>query len=238
MSPEEKPFFPIWQDREKWYVRTDELGEGLVLLFKPIVDRTREGVRRFLKAFPNPFLMLDEIIQWATGLMGLVLTAPFLVVKYRFLEILKAQKLDSRLIRLDDAVDGFFNAQILTLKQLTFTSETGILYWILGRIGRGVYRTFKKYRLLRRLLQAKSEVEFVETLINTWLKRLRVLSVIGLILGLFAWLVGAAISIFFLSFAVNFGEIYAYILPQDSKRVRGLRKHTQYRVNLKKGPDK
>lgn len=237
MSPEEKPFFPIWSDREKWYVRTGETGEAFILLFKPMVERSRTMLSRVLKAFPNVFAMIEEVVTWATGLVGLALTAPFLAIKEQFLRILRQQKLDRRLIRLDDAVDGFFNAQILSIKQITFTSETGLIYWILGRFGRSVYRFIKRWRLISGLIKSKSEAEFINVLISTWKRRAKLIGVVGLVFGFIAWLFAVALSVCFLSFAVNFGEIYAYLLPQDSKRVRGPRKQTQYRVNIKRGPD-
>lgn len=237
MTPEEKPFRPIWKDREKWYVRTDEVGVRMLTLVSPVTQRAKFFILEVGKAFPNVFKMLDLAVNFFTGFPGLILTTYLIAQKQAFLRELKAQKLDARLIRLDDAVDGFFNTFILGVKQVSFTSETGLIVYLLGRFGMGVYRFFKRWRLLAKLLKAKDEIEFVNTILTAYKRRLTLIGVVAIPIALTAWLIAVGFAMLCLVFSVNFGEIYAYLLPQDSKRVRGLRKHTQYRVNLRKGSD-
>lgn len=241
MSPEEKPFKPLWYGVwvSAWPASlTALLRELLEEVWPDVRDRAIKCAEDVWKAFPHPFKMLDLVVAFVTGIPGILIAFHFLRAKRNIIEILQLRKLDNKLIRVDDAVDGFINSQIMTLKQVTFTSENGLFEYLLQRFGTWLWRLKKKIWLFSKLIKAKSEAELIAVLINSYKGKFKFFKLFYACMGVAAFVIGLSITICLMSFSLNFGEFYAYILAQDSKRVRGLRKNTQYRVNEKKGPDK
>jgi len=213
-------------------------GFGLVTVIEKILERVTRGWFDFWSEFPNPLSMFDEFLRAATGIVGIVVTMPFQGARTIVVAALRDRGIHNRLIRVDDAVDGFFGAMIKMFNEVTLTSENGVFDLFLQMFSRWLYRLIKGLKFLPGLIQAKDEFDFITLVRNSWIKRIRLYKIAVLVLGIAAAVVGISTSVAFLAIPLYWSEIGKKILAQDSKIVRKRRRgRFQYRVNLRAGPD-
>lgn len=197
----------------------------------------------YFKAFPsfllNPFKFLDETAKLMTSLAGRVVVIPVVSAKITYVDALRKAKLHNRLIRLDDMAEGIFEMWEDAVKQVTFTSENGIITVLIGMIARFFYRFIKRFRLLSALISAPNEAAFVAAIVAYWKAGVRVFAWV-VIIGLFAvTLIWFAMTVHMLMLVLNSRPILERVLFQDSKKiyVPAGKRAKQKRVNSGAGPD-
>lgn len=195
----------------------------------------QKGWKAFWSKFPDPFGMLDEFLRVATSLVGAVLTSGLQTQLLLIQAQIQSRGLHNKLIRVDDAVSGFFGTYIEFVKQVTFTSESGLFEWLLQKFAMWLYRTVKQVRLISGLIQSRTAEQFADVVIQSWKQKLSLLRVVGLVVAIVSvvGIVGFALTSWIFSW--NFGVFKSFILPQDSARV--WRRGFQHRVNKRTGPD-
>lgn len=195
--------------------------------------------RRIWRAAPNPVKMADELLRFLTSVVGVVITAPFEARVDLIISEMQRTGVHNKLIRADDAVRAVFGTQIQMVRQFSLTDEQGLVEWLVSWAAMWIYRTVKSIWLVKSLIRAKTEVEFIEAMLSHFRSKLKLVRLIAGILGAILAFITIAFEISTVAFAFNFGIFKSYLLSQDSKRVRGPRKPRgyQYRLNLGPGPD-
>lgn len=193
-----------------------------------------------LKAFPNLLTMADIASRLLTSIAGRLIAVPLRGYGELF-AVAARNYYGSRVMRVEDCVRLIFRIPEEGLQFVTMTDETGFTELLVTGFAQWIYRTFKKFRMLRMLLIGWKEERFVETCVEVVAKKLkyfRFLFFLAVIVGILAVEIVAAAYIFTfcLSLSMWKGTVDEYILPQDSKR-QWRAKGGVARVNARRGPD-
>lgn len=191
-------------------------------------------------AFPNPWTMLEAVLNFGTGFAGRILAVPFIGLQKRIQNMLKTRGLHNKLIRADKAVEWAFESNIAFIQTVTMTRASGILEWIATTAARWLWMTFKRWSFLWKLAHVKNEIELVNLFIDKFVKRIGTLRMVGLIIGGFVTLLWAGAQLMAVGMAITVwdGTAEKLFLPQDSSRKRVSVSSYEKRVNKRTGKDK
>lgn len=210
---------------------------GLESLLEDLVIDTYRLVRDLIRAFPNVPRMIDLWTRYTTSLIGRALAVPWRSMERVFIGVLRRENLHNRVIRLDRAFEVIFRSLEEYVQAWTFTDETGILAVMANRWARWLWRITKKFRLLSILIR-KGQDEFAEAVVNSLIRKGRLIWYAALVLGIilsFAVFALPAVA-FGLSLQFLKGEFHRAVLPQDSAR-SWRKKGGVARRNVRRGPD-
>jgi hypothetical protein len=223
----------------------DLLVEGTQEQIEAVLARTDQLFQELAVNLPwSPIDALDSLIRFGTGLLGYAVTLPFAgqerILRERLLPYTKSRHKLATATQMMAVPQRTFSS---FTRQITLTSENGILAYAVTTAARFVWVAIKRLRLIRSLMGIRSELQLIEFLIDYAIKKVRRLGAIarfaGMTMGLLAILAAIASNISYLGILsmVWEGEWDDQFLPQDSQRIYG-RRPGQHRVNLRKGKDK
>ena len=219
--------------------------EGFEENLEVLLERTDRFVEEFADAFPfSPIGMLDALVGYITSLAGLATSLPFRGLQRITREdILPLLSYRHSVTTLERALALPFEEHAAFLQAITFTSENSLAVFLIQAFSRWLYRLIRRIPFLLRLLRIQSELQFIDLVVDTAVKRIYKVAAfvrfVGMMLGflgVLSW-VGAQLNYLGMIFMILEGTLSDFILPQDSQRVGGTRKG-QHRLNLRKGPDK
>lgn len=218
---------------------------GLELALNDAWRELAEGARRTIDAFPNPIKMLNEALWGITGFSSRLLTAGARYNQQIVMDALKASGLGARLIRLDRAAEGVFEAHNYTFGELTFTGRNDLLGWIVGALARASWALFKDFSFLLKLLKVKDVEEFVDLVVRSFQRRVGLYRLIGTFVAIVWAVFDVAATVVTVSVLFGWPEIQKRLLPQDAPRFRaklllpnGSIVPVRPRLNQKEGPEK
>jgi len=214
---------------------------GLKEELELLIEDTENFVKELRRAIPNVFRMLDLTSRFVTSLTGRLLTVPLTGLGEAFIAQLRKRGIHNRLLRLDEAVRLFIDGPKEALRQITFTSDSGIIQVLIVWSAQFIHRTIKRIRLLSWLFKVRSEEQFVEVILRVWSGKLKILrfliwlGIVVLFLSLVV-VVSAYVSIGCLCIPFITGDWVKRVLPQDSRRA-WRKGGAVVRRNLRRGPD-
>lgn len=190
-----------------------------------------------------PFQILDAWISYVTGLVGLIVAFPFLgISRVTVKRILPVSGVKNKLMTAEKALTLPYEQHIAFVQAITFTSDNTLITWLVGKLAVLLYRIGKAIPFLFKLIQVRSEIEFVELMVSKYLQRLDRFTLLGrifgAILGMLSILafIGAQLNYLGLWIMILEGDLEKQFLAQDSRRKGGTRKG-QHRINRRRGKD-
>lgn len=189
-------------------------------------------------AFPNLFSMLDLLVQFATGLLGRLVTVPFAGIEGYLLDILRYYKLQHRVMTTEQFVKAVVRAQSEVVTNLTGTSSNGVVTAMLQGMATWAWSLFKRFQFLQKLTRITSYEQLAKLFVGKFTSRARFYGFILFVVAVFASIAwtGAIAILLGTALAMVTGEFQKYLLPQDSKRVWRSR-GAVHRQNKRRGPD-
>lgn len=154
--------------------------EGFI---KSVTEYTVESIEAVWDAAPNPLAMWDAVMNFFTGLPGLVVSAPFNGMKEFVLDQLRKGKMLKRVMTLEQAINLAFDAASEFARNVTFMDSSGIVGWLAGWIGRFLWTLTKRIKLLRSLFRAKSEAEAIQVVLDSLKRRVGLLRIVAMVIG-------------------------------------------------------
>lgn len=124
------------------------------------------------------YAAIDAVLRFTSQMPGILGSAPFYGMKRWFLDRARDAKIHNSVITLEGAIEGFSNAQIEFFQTFSGTNEQGITDIIAQAMGRLLWHTVKRFKLLLTLLKAETEAEVIALM----LRSLRGGAVLGLVL--------------------------------------------------------
>jgi len=213
--------------------------DGFRLTFTTLTDDLVQLTIDLERAFPNPYRMLDVVVQFWTSLTGRLLGVPFAGIEAQILKLIGLTGYGNRVLTLNSAVRMFSSAFREIMLNVTGTSENGIVTVLLMNTARWVWALRTRYKLLRLIIRAPSFEEFFQQwVVRRLTSKARFYGVALLVVAFFsvvAW-VGLLASLLGIVLMVLTGAIPKYLLAQDSKRV-WRRRGGMARQNRRAGPD-
>lgn len=201
-----------------------------------LIEYTEEMWRKFVNAIPNPLAMWDVFARWTSGCVGILVIWPFTGFEAVFLAFFEEHGLGRKVMRVDEAIKGFFACQKEFFLQVSTLGEEGLFERFLKAIARGLWRFISKIKFLLKIIKVETVEDFVLLFVKSWRKKIRFYGIVGLV-----WIM--ALTALWVTFLLSASAIALYIqtfwnhtLPQDSKR-KYVSNYRQHRVNRVKGPD-
>lgn len=208
------------------------------LAIRGIVDQAIDSAKEFWAAFPlHPLDMADAVIGFFTSIPGIVLTSPIDSAAQEFKNAAARHGVLNKLVTMEKAIDFAFLGPKEFVQIVTLSNKSTALQSVLGWFAKWLYRTIKNIKFIRALIRSRTEAEFIEVIINSYLKKFRLIRAVGFVLGVLALAVYASMVVITFGLAMSSPVWLRYPLPQDSKRVRVRIGRVQKRVNRRKGPD-
>jgi len=173
-----------------------------------------------IRAFPNPWNMFNAFIELTTGILGELIVAPIRIVKLELIAAVKQKGQHNKLMTVEKAIDAVFESLVEMFQVGTLTQPNSGMQWLVATVGRFIYRAVKKTILLRVLLAAQTEKQFVAQLLLHYAKGARLLLWLVIIIVWFVML-PIYIAVLYVSFAIswNWWVWVDRMLFQDSKKV-------------------
>lgn len=224
-----------------WARLVSILLKGFLLEIGHLAEDFGNMVRNVIRAFPYPVRMLDAFLDFGPTFLGRVVAIPFSGLEAVMLQWLVIGKLHNRLLRASDAVHLMFEAHRAIAQTVTLTrSSGGILTWIATAAGTFVYRTFRHWSFLWKVIKVANEQELIELYIRKLQRRIAFYRIFAMISAGFVALAWAGANLLLTGLAIMLleGSFQKLLLAQDSKRkrVRVVGK-IEVRQNKRKGPD-
>lgn len=213
--------------------------DGFRLSFQTLVDDLIQLTFDLESAFPNPFRMVDVVVEFYTGLTGRLLAVPFAGIEAQILKLIKLTGYGSRVMTLNSAVKMFSASFREIMLNVTGTSENGLVTVLLMNTARWIWNLRTRYKLLRLIIRAPSfEVFYQQWVVVRLTRKAKFYGVALMVVAFFAivaW-IGILASLVGIVLMVLTGAIPKYLLPQDSSR-QWRRRGGMARVNRRTGPD-
>jgi hypothetical protein len=213
--------------------------DGFVLSFGRLGDDFLKLTIDLERAFPNPYRMVDVLVQFYSGLTGRLLGVPFAGIEAQILKLISWTGYGSRVLTLNSAVRMQAACFREIMLNITGTSENGLVTALLMSVARWVWALRTRYKLLRLLIRASSFEQFFQDWVVRRLtskaKFYGVALLVVVFFSIIAW-IGTVASLLGIVLMVLTGALPKFLLPQDSSRA-WRRRGGMARVNRRVGPD-
>lgn len=219
---------------------------GIRQSWEEILDKWETGSRRVVRAIVTlkPIEAINAVLDLVTGWGVIVLAIPDRGLETFVLERAHELRVHNRLMTVQAAIRGIYDAQVALIGAVTFTGPDSLQSLIVSGTARFFWRLVKHVKLLRALLRVGSEAELVQVFIDSWLGKLKLLRAVGFAVAVLLIFVKLGTICLTISWLWSFEAFRQRILPQDARRVR-VRIHvsgigsasSQKRLNAGPGPD-
>lgn len=214
------------------------IGRGFEQAADTVLEDFSGLLRDLWDAFPNPWAMFDLLYQFATGLLGRLITVPFAGIEGMLLDLAKVYGISNRLMTVESCIKSVSRALSEVVTNMTGTSSSSIESALVQGFARWAWALWKRWGFIQKLTNITSYEDFVKIFLQRLRNRGRFLGVAVFVVAIFssiAW-TGALAILMGLSLAMVTGEFQKLLLPQDSKR-EWRSGGAVRRVNARRGPD-
>lgn len=155
--------------RDQTFTFTTEL--GLAELWKGIIADGEKAISESWDALPNVFKAADILFRFVSGVAGRVLTLPLLSIVSHVRKETEKRGGNTRVVSETEAMVWPFLALAEWWRSVLLLGDQSLLQFFVGAFAGFVYRTVKRIVLLRNLLAAQTEFEFVEAVLRAFRSR-------------------------------------------------------------------
>lgn len=216
----------------------ESLINGAFRQWDVLVGDSLKAWGEFWNAIPNPFRMLDALLRFFSSFIGRAVAIPASGIAETVITRLQTVKMHNRVIRVDDSLRMFAKGTEEFLQAITTTDESGLVETLLTAVSVRLWRLWKDIKLVRMIVGAEDEIDFVEKVIASYRKKAVLYGIVGLVVGVLGFILIFSLYVSMACWCFVFikGEEGKFILPQDSKKT-WRKKGGMSRSNRRKGPD-
>lgn len=218
-----------------WLLNFLQLVEALTSTIDKIWERAGIWLSDLWDAFPNPVKMAEVTIAFFTGLLGMFLAAVG-TQTMRAARTLVEKRTKGKLAKPGDVLKWIEDSLGDSLKQITLTSEQGLIEWCIQRLSIFLWGLFKQFKLIRSIIGIKELADVVKIVQSFFRYRAAVLTIVVAV-AFVAFLLMVAFHVTAAVLILYEESVLKACLPQDSRRMRKNFRRKEVRVNLRRGPD-